>query len=211
MKRVLTLLIALTMAISMLSCGDKSGEGSSLPVKVGNMKISEAELTGDESRMLELASNSSLTSEIFDYNLDSKGKQGKLSYYELNDQGQWSKGNTITTWHCEENAGRIYIGYDCSLTGTMKIAISTSAGITSSENDAREDTSSMSSSASVLKKTADIEYGASIPIMLIVVSDDNQCNGADITAYGDSKKLLKQKDNDRLFAVLVTFSDILID
>lgn len=201
MKRILALLLILVMTLFMFACENK----------VGIMKISEAKLTDDESQMLELVKDTNLDSKIFDYNLDIKGKEGTLGFYELKDNGKWKKARESFTWSCEGNNGRICISYEDVITGEMQITVSNNLGTVGSQYPTIEDSTSTGSSASAIEKSVSIKYGTPIALMIIVASDDEKFNGANIVAYGNTKQLLKQKSNDRLFVVLATFSDKLSD
>lgn len=198
-KRYLALLLAASLALALAGCG--AGEDKNKN-KDGAMTVAPAQLSQEESGLLELLDVGMDTHRVFDVQVEG-AKSVRLRAYELAD-GAW---NCVKHSACEaaDGAGRIALTFG-RMTEGVRMAYKDTTG-TFAQEFAMEaaDASGMVFATSVLTKSRDIVLEEEIPLALQIATTQNEFSTCEADYFGMPRELAK-RGYEHVYALTVTFS-----
>lgn len=198
-KRYAALLLAALTALALCGCGaDKENEKD----KEEAMTIAPAQLSGEETALLELLDIGMDTRRVFDFQVE--GAQSiRLRAYELAD-GAWtcvSHGAHET----QDGAGRIALTFG-KMTEGVRMADRDGKGTFAQEFTMEAgDAAGMVFATSVLTKSRAIELDEEIPLALQIATAQNEFSTYDVDYFGMPRELAKH-GYEHVYAITVTFS-----
>lgn len=198
-KRYAALFLAAALALSLAGCGmneDKSKD------KDGDMAIQPAQLSQEETALLELLDVGTDAQRIFDYQVEG-AKSVRLRAYEL-------AGND---WNCvvhgaveaANGAGRVALTFGKMAEG-VRMAYSDGSGIYSREFTMEAgDISGITFATSALTGPTPIELDREIPLALQIGTSQGEFSTYSVD-YFDMPRELAKHGYEHVYAITVTFS-----
>lgn len=172
--------------------------------KTTTMRIQKAELSQQETQLLELISQKD-TNAIFDYCVDDKVKSVTVMCYELGENGDWIN-HGGGSYPIDREKGRIAVSLN-NIGEKFRVGIEKEDGIVFSEHNFNEsiDISNLFENTSIIN-SEEIKYEKEIPVaMQIITSSESVMNNA-IKYFYEPQKLLEQKYK-YVYAITVEFSE----
>lgn len=197
MKRVISLLFCLLLAVSLTACG-----------KSKFMYIEPAKLTEDEENTAELVGSDALNL-IYDFRLDDTVETMQLSVYELVD-GAWEHAFYNGTGQFIDSKGRIALGFD-DISYGMRIARQGehNGGADGYEREKEPDAAHMAKATAVLGQRTEFVYDQEIP--LIIQAQTSQKGSASVfrsfcVDHFFEPEYFEGYGYDHVYAVTILFS-----
>lgn len=203
-KRYAALFLAAALALSLAGCGineDKSKD------KDGDMTIQPAQLTEEETALLDLLAINTENYRIFDFRLkENSGVQSmRLAVYELR-EGEWAsvsqadRAFTDSEGRIAFTVGRVTDGV------TTAVQSASGSGSNTYTPIPGDDVSGMAFATSKLSGATAIELDQEIPLMLQVATAKSEFTTYEVDYFGMPRELAKH-GYEHVYAVTVTFSE----
>lgn len=197
-KRILSAIMAFALALTITGCGGQ--------VSVATMRIQPADLTANESKIVELTRTDSQSLQIFDYHLDNDLQSVSIVCYQLDDTGKWTTKFGPSSFAMEKPDGRLVISFD-DINNGMKIAIQDDKSTVGSEIDPGQITQEEEGMGrfTSYSDVVDIQYDKEIPLAMQVFSAGGNMSSGELEGFYNPEKLLAS-GYDAVFVVVVEFS-----
>lgn len=198
-KRYISLLLAALMAFTLAACGARDGEAEETG---SGMTIAPAQLSQEETALLELLDVGTDAQRIFDYQVEG-AKSVRLRAYEL-------AGNE---WNCvvhgaveaANGEGRVALTFGKMAEG-VRMAYSDGSGIYSREFTMEAgDISGITFATSALTGQTPIELDKEIPLVLQIGTSQGEFSTYSVD-YFDMPRELAKHGYEHVYAITVTFS-----
>lgn len=203
-KRYAALFLAAALALSLAGCGMNEDKNNK---KDGSMTIQPAQLSQEETDLLELLAIQADNYRIFDFQLkENSGVQSmSLTIYELT-EGEWQsiaqsqKAFTDTEGRIALTVGKVTDGV------TTAVQSASGGGSNTYTPIPGDDVSGMAFATSKLSGATAIELDQEIPLMLQVATAKSEFTTYEVDYFGMPRELAKH-GYEHVYAVTVTFSD----
>lgn len=204
-KRYTALLLAAALALSLAGCGmmDKGKKKD----ESGDMTIQPAQLSEEESALMELLAVPMDTYRMFDFHLkeDSGVQSMRLAVYELAD-GDWSP----IAQDCRafpDPEGRIALTFGKVTDGvTTAVQSASGGGSNTYAPTPGDDVSGMAFATSKLSGPVTIELDQEIPLVLQIATSKNEFSTYEVDYFGMPRELAKH-GYEHVYAITVAFSE----
>ncbi len=201
-KRYAALFLAAALALSLAGCGINEDKNKD---KDGDMTIQPAQLTEEETALLDLLAINTENYRIFDFRLkENSGVQSmRLAVYELR-EGEWApvsqadRAFTDSEGRIAFTVGRVTDGVTTAVQSASGSGSDTYAPIP------EDDVSGMAFATSKLSGPASIEFDQEIPLMLQVATAKSEFTTYDVNYFGMPRELAKH-GYEHVYAIAVTF------
>jgi len=174
------------------------------------MQVKPAELTQDETNILELVQYTNQKSKVFDFQLDGNAKSASVKCYTLDESGKWVErfGSSSTALYGPN--GRISITFG-NFDDGMKVAFQQGNGSSGGEIESGQKSQLKDFiQAEIFTDSVDVEYGKEIPLVMQILSTKGELVTPEIGWFEQPDKLMAQ-GYDKVFVVVVSFNDKAID
>lgn len=203
-KRYAALFLAAALALSLAGCGINEDKNKD---KDGDMTIQPAQLTEEETALLDLLAINTENYRIFDFRLkENSGVQSmRLAVYELR-EGEWAsvsqadRAFTDSEGRIAFTVGRVTDGV------TTAVQSASGSGSNTYTPIPGDDVSGMAFATSKLSGATAIELDQEIPLMLQVATAKSEFTTYEVDYFGMPRELAKH-GYEHVYAVTVTFSE----
>jgi len=198
MRRVIVIILAMIVMMSMAGCSDKLKSAE-------KMYIEPAQLTEEEEKIAALLGLNT-KQRIFDFVLDESVQSIQVNTYRLID-GEWKLETGGGGQAFSDMDGRIALDFE-RLDEGIRIAIQSehTGGSTEYESERNEDLNEIGSFAtSVLSEKTDVVYEEEIPLAVQVITSSNQVMSYQVD-YFNSPEEYEKLGYEGVFAITIRFS-----
>lgn len=198
MRRVIVIILAMIVMMSMAGCSDKLKSAE-------KMYIEPAQLTEEEEKIAALLGLNT-KQRIFDFVLDESVQSIQVNTYRLID-GEWKLETGGGGQAFSDMDGRIALDFE-RLDEGIRIAIQSehTGGSTEYESERNEDLNEIGSFAtSVLSEKTDVVYEEEIPLAVQVITSSNQVMSYQVD-YFNLPEEYEKLGYEGVFAITIRFS-----
>ena len=198
MRRVIVIILAMIVMMSMAGCSDKLKSAE-------KMYIEPAQLTEEEEKIAALLGLNT-KQRIFDFVLDESVQSIQVNTYRLID-GEWKLETGGGGQAFSDTEGRIALAFE-RLDEGIRIAIQSehTGGSTEYKSERNEDLNEIGSFAtSVLSEKTEFEYEEEIPLAVQVITSNNQVVSYQVD-YFNSPEEYEKLGYEGVFAITIRFS-----
>lgn len=195
-KRIFLAFLTLMLTLSITGCGGQA--------TTSEMRIQPAALTPNETNLIKLINSSDQSSQIFDYNVDSKVQTVAVTTYKLDENGKWATRFGPSSFALQATTGRIAISFD-NIDDGMKISIQHGDNTVGSEmNPGQKSNLSEIGRLTSFADVIDIEYDKEIPLAMQVFSSGDMTT-TEVDGFYHSEELM-ESGYEAVFVVVIEFS-----
>lgn len=194
-KRCLALLLGAVMALSLCACAGKDPD----------MSIQPAQLTEEETRLLELLDVGMEQYRIFDFTVSDKVQSVQINTYELKN-GMWEVLVGGGGHAFADPNGRLALRFG-KLTEGVGTALQGESGYGSASYTLppQEDGAALSYATSTLSRSIPLAYDQEIPLVIQVATTKNEIHSYDVDYFNKPEEYAKL-GYEHVYAITVLFS-----
>lgn len=194
MKRIILILFTALLSFSLAACTKNESV----------MTIKTAELTKEESDLLELVKGNTQTN-LYDFEVNNTIKSIEVSVHKLK-QGKWENLSKTYNDVSSSGKGRLVLSYQ-NIKDNLEIAIQTEGKtVSTSYFEGLEDVDyeDMLGVTTTLAQSEEIITEEEIPLVIQVYTSKSEVTGLNPDSYFEPQKLM---EHDHVYAITVLFSE----